>query len=100
MSSDNKRPSLLLAFLTFTVPVAVILYGTDVVGVRPLVLPLLVAVELAGIMSLKIGYTWEELQEGMLSAVGRIQLAVEHTLKTSHELRLLHPASMRPFSSL
>lgn len=76
MSSDSRKPSLLWAFLTFSLPVAVILYGTVVVGVRPPVLPLLVAVVLAGIMSLRIGYSWAELQEGMLSAVGRIQLAV------------------------
>ncbi|WP_272700202.1 Na+/H+ antiporter NhaC [Desulfovibrio sp. Fe33] len=76
MSSDGKKPSLLWAFLTFAVPVAIILYGTVVVGVRPPVLPLLVAVAVAGIMALKIGYKWEELQEGMLAAVGRIQIAV------------------------
>ncbi|GFM33705.1 Na+/H+ antiporter NhaC [Desulfovibrio subterraneus] len=76
MTSGERKPTLLWALLTFLLPVAVILYGTVWVGVRPPVLPLLVAVALAGIMSLRIGYTWEELQEGMLSAVGRIQLAV------------------------
>ncbi|WP_291327016.1 Na+/H+ antiporter NhaC [Desulfovibrio sp. UCD-KL4C] len=76
MSSDVRKPSLLWAFLTFAIPVAIILYGTVVVGVRPPILPLLVAVAVAGIMSLKIGYKWDELQEGMLSAVGRIQIAV------------------------
>ncbi|MFW5498130.1 MULTISPECIES: Na+/H+ antiporter NhaC [unclassified Maridesulfovibrio] len=76
MSSENRKPSLLWAFLTFAIPVAIILYGTVVIGVRPPVLPLLVAVAAAGIMALKIGYSWNELQEGMLSAVGRIQLAV------------------------
>lgn len=76
MSSEERKPSLFWALLTFLLPVAVILYGTVIVGVRPPVLPLLVAVGLAGIMCLKIGYRWEELQEGMLSAVGRIQLAV------------------------
>ncbi|OBQ46292.1 Na+/H+ antiporter NhaC [Halodesulfovibrio spirochaetisodalis] len=76
MSVEEKKPSLLWAILTFSLPVAVILYGTVVVGVRPPVLPLLVAVGLAGIMSLRIGYSWNELQEGMLASVGRIQLAV------------------------
>jgi len=76
MSSDARKPSLLWALLTFSIPVAIILYGTVVVGVRPPVLPLLVAVAAAAIMCLKIGYKWEELQEGMLAAVGRIQLAV------------------------
>jgi NhaC family Na+:H+ antiporter len=76
MKTDERKPSLLWAFLTFSLPVAVILYGTVIVGVRPPVLPLLVAVALAGVMALRIGYTWAELQEGMLAAVGRIQLAV------------------------
>ncbi len=73
---DERKPSLPWALLTFAVPVAIILYGTVVVGVRPPVLPLLVAVVVAGLMCLKIGYSWEELQEGMLAAVGRIQIAV------------------------
>ncbi len=76
MSSDTRKPSLLWAVFTFIVPVAIILYGTVVVAVRPPVLPLLVAVVVAGAMCLRIGYSWEELQEGMLSAVGRIQIAV------------------------
>ncbi|WP_320008041.1 Na+/H+ antiporter NhaC [Maridesulfovibrio sp.] len=76
MSSDERKPTLLWAFLTFVIPVIIILVGTVVVGVRPPVLPLLVAVAVAGGMCLKIGYKWDELQEGMLSAVGRIQLAV------------------------
>ena len=76
MSSDVRKPSLLWAFLTFAIPVAIILYGTVVVGVRPPILPLLVAVAVSGIMALKIGYKWDELQEGMLAAVGRIQIAV------------------------
>ncbi|MFW5488489.1 MAG: Na+/H+ antiporter NhaC [Desulfovibrio sp.] len=76
MSPDERKPSLLWALLTFLLPVAIILYGTVFVGVRPPILPLLVAVAVAGIMCLKIGYSWNELQEGMLAAVGRIQLAV------------------------
>ena len=39
--------------------VAMILYGTLVVGVRPPVLPLIGAVALAGLMGLKTGYRWE-----------------------------------------
>ncbi len=76
MSSDARKPSLTWALLTFSIPVAIILYGTVVVGVRPPVLPLLVALVVAALMCLRIGYNWEELQDGMLSAVGRIQIAV------------------------
>ena len=53
-----------------------ILYGTLIVGVRPPVLPLIGAVALAGLMGLKTGYRWEDLQEGMFEALGRIQIAI------------------------
>jgi NhaC family Na+:H+ antiporter len=76
MNSETRKPSLSWALLSFGLPVAIILYGTVFVGVRPPVLPLLAAVAIAGIMCLRIGYSWEELQEGMLAAVGRIQIAV------------------------
>lgn len=73
---DNKKPSLLWALLTLLLPVALILYGTLVVGVRPPVLPLIGAVALAGLMCLRTGHTWSELQEGMFEALGRIQIAI------------------------
>lgn len=76
MNSETRKPSLSWALLSFGLPVFIILYGTVFVGVRPPVLPLLAAVAVAGIMCLRIGYSWEELQEGMLAAVGRIQIAV------------------------
>ncbi len=76
MTSETRKPSLAWALITFALPVFIILYGTVYVGVRPPVLPLLVAVAVAGILCLRIGYSWTELQEGMLSAVGRIQIAV------------------------
>jgi NhaC family Na+:H+ antiporter len=72
----GPRPGLLWAVLCFTLPVGVILYGIVFVGVRPPVLPLLAAVALAGLMCLPVGYTWKELQEGMLESLGRVQLAV------------------------
>lgn len=76
MENETRRPSLAWAVLSLVLPVALILYGTLVVGVRPPVLPLLGAVALAGLMCLKIGYKWEELQEGMFEALGRIQIAI------------------------
>lgn len=71
-----QKPSLLWAALTLLLPVAVILYGTLVVGVRPPVLPLLGAVALAGLMCLRTGLRWSDLQEGMFEALGRIQIAI------------------------
>ena len=76
METKGNKPSLGWAILSLVFPVAMILYGTLVVGVRPPVLPLIGAVALAGLMGLKTGYRWEELQEGMFEALGRIQIAI------------------------
>ena len=63
METKGNKPSLGWAILSLVLPVAMILYGTLVVGV-------------AGLMGLKTGYRWEELQEGMFEALGRIQIAI------------------------
>ncbi len=76
MKAEGKKPSLIWALLTLFVPVSLILYGTVFLAIRPPVLPLLAAVALAGAMCLAIGYKWEELQEGMFEALGRIQIAI------------------------
>ena len=76
MEIKEKKPSLLWATLSLLLPVAMILYGTLVVGVRPPVLPLLGAVALAAVMTQKTGYRWEELQAGMFESLGRIQIAI------------------------
>lgn len=76
MKGEDKKPSLAWALLTLFVPVAVILYGTVFLEVRPSVLPLLAAVAVAGIMCMPIGYSWEELQEGMFAALSRVQIAI------------------------
>lgn len=76
MNEDTRRPTLPWAMCCMVLPVAVILYGTLVVGVRPPVLPLICAVALAGLLCRKIGFTWEELQTGMFEALARIQIAI------------------------
>lgn len=81
MTSKQRKPSLLWAILTFCLPIGIILYGTVWMAIRPPVLPLLAAIAVAGCMCLKNpffpnGYTWEELQEGMFEALGRIQIAI------------------------
>ena len=53
METKGKKPSLGWAILSLALPVAMILYGTLIVGVRPPVLPLIGAVALAGLMGLK-----------------------------------------------
>ena len=76
METQKRKPTLLWAALSLLLPVAMILYGTLVVGVRPPVLPLLGAVALAAVMARRTGYSWEELQDGMFEALGRIQIAI------------------------
>lgn len=72
----ERRPSTAYALATFCIPVAVILYGTVVMAIRPPVLPLIAAVGLAALMVMRTGYRWNELQQGMFEALGRVQIAV------------------------
>lgn len=72
----ERKPSLPWAILTFTVPIACILYGTVFLGLRPPVIPLIVAIAAAALLCLPIGYSWKELEEGMFDAVRRILVAV------------------------
>lgn len=76
MEAKGNKPSLGWAILSLVLLVTMILYGTLVVGVRLPVLPLIDAVVLVGLMGLKAGYCWEELQEGMFEALGRIQIVI------------------------
>lgn len=76
IKDDDRRPSLGWALLCFLLPIAVILYGTVIIALRPPVLPLIAAVALAGGMCLVQGYKWSELQDGMFVALGRVQIAV------------------------
>ncbi len=76
MPAKERKPKFVWALLTLILPVSIILYGTVWVGIRPPVLPLLAAVALAAVMCLPIGYKWEELQQGMFEALGRIQIAI------------------------
>ncbi|MDL2314203.1 Na+/H+ antiporter NhaC [Desulfovibrio sp. OttesenSCG-928-C14] len=75
-NADPRKPSLPWALLCFLLPIAVILYGTVIISLRPPVLPLIVAVALAGLLCLKQGYRWSELQDGMFTALARVQIAV------------------------
>jgi NhaC family Na+:H+ antiporter len=75
-NGDNgRKPSFIWALLCFLLPVATILYGTVVIALRPPVLPLIAAVVLAGAMCLAHGHRWSSLQEGMFTALGRVQIA-------------------------
>lgn len=74
--NPERKPSLPWALLTFLLPISCILYGTVFIGLRPPVIPLIIAIALATLLCLPIGYKWSELEEGMFNAVKRILIAV------------------------
>ncbi len=75
-ASAKKRPPLGWALLTLFLPIGVILYGTVILGMRPPVLPLVAGLALAALMCLAAGHKWDDLQEGMVEALGRIQIVI------------------------
>ncbi len=75
-SSVKKNPPLWWALLTLFLPIGVILYGTVLLGMRPPVLPLVAGLALAAIMCLACGRKWDDLQAGMVEALGRIQIVI------------------------
>ena len=62
--------------MTHFLPIGVILYGTVILGMRPPVLPLVAGLALAALMCLAAGHKWDDLQEGMVEALGRIQIVI------------------------
>lgn len=76
VAQPSRRPSLGYALAIFCIPVAVILYGTVVMAIRPPVLPLIAAVGLSALMAMRLGYGWADLQQGMFEALGRVQIAI------------------------
>lgn len=76
ITSEDKKPTLAWALLTFIVPISVFMYGFQILGLRPPLIPLLAAVAIAGCMSLCSGYSWKELQEGMFTSISRVHIAI------------------------
>ncbi len=75
-TQTEKKPPLWWALLTLALPIGVILYGTVYLAMRPPVLPLVAGLALAAVMCLAAGRKWEDLQEGMTEALGRIQIVI------------------------
>lgn len=73
MTIDKKRPTLLHALipivvLIFLLAINVVLLGTDATS-GPNQIGLLLAAAVAGIISIRLGYTWNEIQKSMLKSI-------------------------------
>ncbi|HRK53507.1 MAG TPA: Na+/H+ antiporter NhaC [Cyclobacteriaceae bacterium] len=73
MTVEKKRPTLLLALipiivLIFLLAINVLVLGTDATS-GPNQIGLLLAAAVAGIISIRLGYTWDEIQESMLRSI-------------------------------
>lgn len=70
-----QQPSVILALNGFILAIGSILYGTAVLKL-PAILPLIMANIVACLIGKYLGYSWNELQQAMFEAIGRVLPAV------------------------
>ena len=80
MTTDKKVPSLLISllpilFLIVFLAVNVMLYGEDS-SYGPNQIALLLAAAFTGILGLRLGYKWEDLQDGMVKSISSAMAAI------------------------
>ncbi|SDF42795.1 Na+/H+ antiporter NhaC [Sporolituus thermophilus] len=75
MEETGKKPSILMALAVFFVPVSIILYGTAVLKIGA-ILPLIIATVVACLFGKFFGYSWDELQTGMMESISRVMIAI------------------------
>jgi len=80
MTTDKKVPSLLISllpilFLIVFLATNVVLYGEDS-SYGPNQIALLLAAAFTGILGLKLGYKWEDLQDGMVKSISSAMAAI------------------------
>ena len=80
MTTDKKIPSLLISlspvlFLVIFLSINVIIYE-DNSSYGPNQIALLLAATFAGILGLRLGYKWEDLQEGMVKSISSAMAAI------------------------
>lgn len=78
--TERKEPSLLLSllpvfFLIVLLAINVILYGADS-SYGPNQIALLITAAFAGLLSLTLGYTWEELEVGIVKSISSAMAAI------------------------
>jgi len=80
MTTDKKVPSLLISllpifFLIVFLAINVVLYGGDS-SYGPNQIALLLAAAFTGILGLRLGYKWEDLQDGMVKSISSAMAAI------------------------
>lgn len=80
MTTDKKVPSLLVSllpifFLIIFLSINVVLYGGDS-SYGPNQIALLLAAAFTGILGLRLGYKWEDLQGGMVKSISSAMAAI------------------------
>ncbi|MBP2641137.1 MAG: Na+/H+ antiporter NhaC [Firmicutes bacterium] len=75
MSNVERKPSTLVALLAFLIPVGIILYGTAILKIGA-ILPLVLATIIACLFAAGSGYSWEELEKGMIDSISRVMVAI------------------------
>ncbi len=80
MTTDKKAPSLLISvlpilFLIVFLGVNVVIYGEDS-SYGPNQIALLLAAAFTGILGLRLGYKWEDLQGGMVKSISSAMAAI------------------------
>ncbi len=73
--NPHRRPNLLEAFLPFVVMAALVGVGYGIYGLRIEIL-LIAAATVAGLVASRLGYTWAELQAGIVEGIAKALPAV------------------------
>ncbi len=73
--NPHRRPDLLEAFLPFVVMAALVGVGYGIYGLRIEIL-LIAAATVAGLVASRLGYTWAELQAGIVEGIAKALPAV------------------------
>lgn len=75
MDKINKKPSVGIALLSFFIPVMIILYSTVILKIGA-ILPLIIATIVTCMFAKKIGYSWDEMQQGIFESISRVIIAI------------------------
>ncbi len=72
---EHRIPNIFEAILTFAVLVLVMVIGIKVFKASPHI-PMMLGVMFASLMALRLGYTWIEVEEAMISGISRAMQAI------------------------
>ena len=71
-----RLPSLGWALLMLFLPIAIFMFCFLILEIRPPLVPLVLAVTVAGTLCHCMGYTWDTLQKSMFNSVSRVHIAL------------------------